>query len=218
MPRPTAPHTRESQEELRTFILENPEEGWKAFLRDYGPLIKNLIRNFKLSPEDQEEVLQEVAHTLIRNNHKAIRDWQFERSSLANYIAVITVRAAVTFTKSAFHQFSRRIHPIGEGTEDAADPLDPFMEPTRSARERLHRIHLTQKFEEALCSLVEQKTLRPEDYQMLVLRMRGLSYREIESLLGISVETLTSRFSRLKPVLRTALATIEPALGDVSRE
>lgn len=203
----TVPRSREAQEELRAQILANPEEGWRTFLSEFGPLLRSLIRKFGLSPEDQEEVFQEVTHTLIRNNYRAFRAWEHEKSSLSNYIAVITIRATVSFTKSAYYQHTLKVQRDAGGTDGTPSILALLESPTRNPRDRLDRIHTAEAFETILDRLLEKGTLRREDHQLLLLRLRGLSYREIEPILGLSVETLTSRFTRLKPILKSALVS-----------
>jgi RNA polymerase sigma factor (sigma-70 family) len=213
MPQGPATRSRSFEEELRDSILKNPEQGWDQFFTTYGRLIRNLIWNFRLGEEDREEVFQELCHTLVKNGSKAIRDWDPEKGALTTYLSIITVRTAIRFIESGYHKYRGRVipeHSLDPGGWNLHSILDRT---TRSAGERLHRLQVYETFKKVLSRLEQDGAISEDDRRLLTLRLGGLSYKEIEDLLGISVGTATRQFSRLKPILRRALseAGITPA-------
>lgn len=208
---------RQREEELRNGVLENREKGWKDFLAHFSPLIHSLIRRFHLSQEDHEEVFQEVSVNLSRNQSKALRDWDPDKGSLSNYVGVITVRTVQTFLKSRFHLESLRMQSGANWPDDPQEILDLLSHPTRCVREQIYRNQIMEILRGILDDLVTRGRINEDDRRLLRLRLQGQSFREIEEFLGIPVNTQTSRFSRLKPILVAALFSVEISSFDLEK-
>jgi DNA-directed RNA polymerase specialized sigma24 family protein len=147
-----------------------------------------------------------------------MRDWDPEKGSLATYLSVITVRTAINFVESGFHKSQNKIVAEQTAKGDAA-ALDEFVDTsTRTAGERLHRLQVYETFLDVLNRLEEHGAIHAEDRRLLIFRLVGLSYKEIEALIGLSVGTATRRFSRLKPVLKEALIQVGITQRDLREE
>lgn len=209
---------RQVEKELRDNMVRNPDRGWERFLAAYGDLIRNLIWNFRLTQEDREEVFQEVCHTLVKEDSKAVREWDPDRGSLATYLSVITVRTSINFVESGFHKTQKRMiaESVGEGGYSNLQGIVDTT--TRTAGERLQRLQVYDTFVRVLERLEQGGAIRSVDRRLLILRLVGLSYKEIEDLIGVSVGTATRRFSRLKPVLKEALKQVGISPQDLREE
>jgi len=76
-------------------------------------------------------------------------------------------------------------------------------------------LSVTKVLEEALHRLVERGDIRDRDRSLLFLRAGGLSYKEIEELLGVPEKTASRKFSRLKPLVRRELDQMGVAFPDI---
>jgi RNA polymerase sigma factor (sigma-70 family) len=197
--------TKKPDEILREAILSDPEEGWKRFLSHSGPFVRNLIGRFHLSKEDEEEVFQEVCHTLLKGDSRAIREWNPDICSFSHYLAVVVTRTTISFVRSAFHRYTREKMTVADEEQVAEAFLARLEDPTRSVRQRLQRLEEAEILVGVLDRLVSHKKIREADRQAVILRLYGLGISEIEKILGIPSSTLTSRLTRIKLSLQRAL-------------
>jgi RNA polymerase sigma factor (sigma-70 family) len=191
--------------DLRESVLEDPEQGWKDFLAQYSNLFHSLIRRFPLSTEDREEIYQDLCAGLLRNSVKSLREWDPEKGSLSNYLAVITVNTARSFLRSRFHQDNQRTRSATPPHPDCPNLFEMLENPTRTVRDRLDRLQLIEMLEATINRLAAEGKIRLEDRDILVLRLSGLTYREIEDRLCIQANTQSRRLNRIKVVLQRAL-------------
>jgi RNA polymerase sigma factor (sigma-70 family) len=192
-------------EELRDLVLSSPEEGWKVFLEAHSRFIHRIIKRFRFSPEDCEEIHQEVLHRLLRNDCRALRVWEPSRASLRGFLSVITIRTVISFYRSSFCSFSRNCNRSPNDMVIFEEFITTVDIPASTPADRLHRAQLVNFFRTILDEWVQQERLNPVDREVVLLRLRGLSFREISGLIGISLTNAISKFSRLKPLLRRKL-------------
>ncbi len=133
---------------------------------------------------DLEDLLQEVATTLISKGHE-IRD----ASLVKPWLRTVATNAA----RLAARKGKLRLHgsldaPEGEGHETTTEPL-PSAAPTR--REEAAR-------------LLELARQLPDGYRepLLLKSVQGLSYRQIGQILGIPETTVETRIARGRKQLR----------------
>jgi RNA polymerase sigma factor (sigma-70 family) len=197
---------------LRDRILASPEEGWKVFWETYGGFIHRIIGRFDLSPEDSEEVSQEVCHALIKDDFKVLRIWNPGRCSLRGFLSVIAAHSVANFYRSSFHRFTLRKSNTSGNAEASDEHHSSLMEATFTAAERLYRAQVVGILRKSLDEWVSEEKLCPTDRNLILLRLQGLSFREISTLIGITTSYATVRFSRMKPLLRKRLeeAGIQP--------
>jgi RNA polymerase sigma factor (sigma-70 family) len=200
---------------LRDRVLVDPDRMWSEFLDAHGETLRRVIRRYHLGREDQEEVFQEVNNTLVKNDYRTLASWDPEACSLVHYLTIIANRTAINFVKSRFHQEGQRTD--GPHTTEKATSwlIETLEDPTCSARERLQRLQVIQGLKVALTRLVESEKIRETDWHLVALRLRGLTYQEIEGLVGLPKATVVTRLSRLKPVLREELIRSGIGLTDL---
>ncbi|NUN95015.1 MAG: sigma-70 family RNA polymerase sigma factor [Candidatus Omnitrophica bacterium] len=218
MDNPTRMDRRQRDIALRDLILSHPEEGWKAFLREYGGLLKRIIGRFDLSQEDREEVFQEINEHLVRQDFRAIRAWRPEVCGFPHWIAILTTNTAINYTRSSYHGFTKRKVDPGEMAGFLDDFLESRASRTRSVRDRLHRLEIIRTLDEILDKLVKEKRILEEDRRVLSMRAAGLTFAEIEELLGISPSLASSRLTRLRPTLKRVMREKGVTLSEFSWE
>jgi RNA polymerase sigma factor (sigma-70 family) len=203
----TGPEARRQRDcQFVNGILADPHSAWPGFQIEYSRCIRRAVRRFHFSPEDEEEVFQEVCHTLVKDDYNALKAWNSESSSLCYFVSLIALRTAINFSKSRFHAFSNRkafsIEGLSERDPDSLLDLD---RPTRTVRERLEAILIVEYLERELTRCVKEGKMKPEDRLLVSFRLQGHSLGEIAILLKIPVEHLRVRFFRLRPQLRSLL-------------
>ena len=192
-------------QELRDQVLASPEEGWKDFWETHGGFILRIIGRFSLSIDDTEEVRQEICHALIKDNFKVLRTWNPERCSLRGFLSVVTAHIVMTFYRSSFHRFSlKKVELLEDPTASGEHLPNPF-DPTFTVTDRLYRVQVTGFLQKSLDEWVEEERLSSTDRSLVLLRLRGLTFKEISKMTGITTSHATVRFSRLKPLLRKRL-------------
>lgn len=194
-----------ADEQLVSLILSSPDEGWRNFWDTHGRFIQRIIGRFDLCPEDIEEVRQEVCHSLIKDNYKILRAWDSEICSLRGFLSVITAHAVSNYFRSSFHRFNLKRVDLERDTEDRVEVHSGFMAASFSASERLYRVQVTRFLRKSLDEWVAREKLSPTDRELVLLRMRGLSFKEISALTGMTTSHATVRFTRLKPLLKKRL-------------
>lgn len=193
------PNTCQSDESLRDLVLNSPEEGWNALLLKYGPFVKRLVRRYRLSTEDTEEIVQEVWFRLVKNEQKLIRHWDPARCSLKGYLAVVTPSVALDFIRSRFHQDTcRRAESADWQAWDVLSEL--LVSSSPSPASRLERAQEMEALAQSLSDWADSGRLREEDRLILELLLRGLDYPEISLFLGITEKKLNLRIYRLKRI------------------
>jgi RNA polymerase sigma-70 factor, ECF subfamily len=141
-----------------------------------NPLLRYVL-SFGISIHDAEEVVQEVflslfRHLQLRRSRKNLRAWIFR------------VAHNVALKQRYANQRSRdRAAPDWSIAEQQCDPL-PNPEEQLSAAQRQHRL------------LAVVKALPEEDQGCLRLRAEGLRYREIATVLGMSLGAVSISLTR----------------------
>ncbi len=191
--------------DLRARVLASPEEGWKTFWEIHGGFLHRLVERLGLSIDDKEEVRQEICHALIKDDFKVLRTWDPERCSLRGFLSVIVAHTVTNFYRSGFHRFTLRRTGQSVGTDTNEELYTNLMEATFSVEERLYQAQVTGFLRKSLDEWVNEEKLSPTDRSLVLLRLRGLSFKEISTLIGITTSHATVRFLRLKPLLRKKL-------------
>jgi RNA polymerase sigma-70 factor, ECF subfamily len=140
------------------------------------------------SPEESENLMQDVFLSLWENRHKVEKD-----SSIKSYVFTITYNAAISIIrkKARESQFIEYLKSLQEITEEPVNV-------------KLEYNELTTKLDEIINALPQRQK---EVY--LLHRVEGQKYNEIAERLNISVKTIETHMSR-------ALETIREKLGNYS--
>lgn len=190
---------------LRQTILSSPDEGWGRFWLVHAEFIKGQIGRFRLSPEDAEEVFQEVSLRLTKDQFKLIKDWEPDRCSLRGFLSVIVTSTCLSFLRSGFHSYTKRKVALGPTEVRGSNLSDLILDSAPSPTDRLRRIELLSLFESRLEAWAQEHRIAPRDRQIVKFRLGGMSHGEIAEVLGMKPSNVAQRFSRLRHSLRRAL-------------
>jgi RNA polymerase sigma factor (sigma-70 family) len=198
---------------LELLLSSDPEKGWSQFLAKYEAFLKVQIGRFDLSPEDKEDLFQEVCHRLVKEDFRIIRNWCPQQASFRRYLQVVAVSTCIAFLRARDHQTEKwRVH------ESEPFDLDRILsDPAPTPRERLERIELVESIQQHLDRATVDGRLSPESRLIVELRLRGASHAEAADYLGISEQAARKQFSRLKPRLRVFLESIAERFNSETR-
>ena len=63
---------------LQQLESQNSHEAWAEFLREYGPLILQVVRNFERNPDDTADCFQVICEGLIANRFRRLRRFRLD--------------------------------------------------------------------------------------------------------------------------------------------
>lgn len=175
---------------------------WRLFVEHYRKLVAYFVRHFGLSREDAQDLAQDTFICVFR---------AMPRYRGGNLLSLIyTTARHLALNKARGDRFRRRVE-VENPLEDLAGALDTpksfwtqqapptpedglvDRESDRENREQSRRLKA------AILELPEI------DRSCLLLRMAGLSYREIAATLRISEDAVKARLKRVKKTLRIKL-------------
>ncbi len=164
---------------------------------EYGSRIFQLAFRYMKNREDAEEVVQDV---LLKVFHKI--DAFRGDAALSSWIYRITFNTAMSRLRTG--RVARQAsldEPYAVSPEDARPALHEAVDWTAMADERMLRIQMRERLEQAVREL-------PDIYRApVVLRdLQGLSTEEASSRLKLKDQTLKSRLHRGRLILRQRLA------------
>lgn len=194
--------------ELLEHAISQVAGGWENFWTLHGPYIQRIVSRFRLD-HHSEDVVQEIAHSLVQNDFKKLKDWDPQRSSLRRYLTLISVSCTLNYIKSSKYRYQTlkldSIDPATGGGESLGQFVD---ESADSPLERLERIQIVELLQGMLQEWVETEKIRPLDRDIVEYRLRGLTFKEIADVMGISLSQVTTRFTRVKPKLKKKLESV----------
>lgn len=169
------------------------EEAFLELLNRYTQKVHNLAMRITRSPEDAEEVLQDVFVTIYKKIDR------FEgKSAFSSWLYRITAN-------TAFMKLRKRRQNLAVSIEDVSPAIKETWVGERSEQSDLNficsRHELRQELEQAIARL-------PGEYKVIfVLRdIDGLSNQEVGEILDISVPAVKSRLHRSRLMLRKRLS------------
>ena len=160
-----------------------------ALYERYSPALRRLAGAYVVTPQDREDLVQEIATAVWQALPKYRRD-----ASERTWLYRIAHNVAIT-ASSKLRQRGMR-----EGA-----PVD-LPSATRSAEQQL----LAEEKRRLLLDAV--RDLPAPDRQVVVLHLEGLSYAEIEEVTGLSQGAVAVRLTRVRERLRKAIRAKE--VGD----
>jgi RNA polymerase sigma-70 factor (ECF subfamily) len=175
-------------EELMQEIKADNMFAFDVLYKKYCKRVYKFGYSILKSPEDSENLMQDVFLNLWENRHKVEKD-----SSIKSYVFTITYNSAISIIRkkarqSEFVEYLKTLQEINE------EPVNTELEYN----------DLVNKLDEII------KGLPPRQREVYMLhKVEGLKYREIAERLIISVNTIENHMSR-------ALKTIREKLGNYS--
>ncbi len=165
-------------------ILNGDKDGWEQFVSEFKKIGWRTFRTFRLSVDDQEEILSQALSKVYAGGLKSFRG--NSKGELVSYLSRIVRNEALTFIKK---QKREELDPeIGNNNPSGGNLEDSLAD------------------KECLRLLEEIVQKLPFHDKELYLRVsQGLKVREIAERTGESIGTIGSRISRLKEHIRDNL-------------
>jgi RNA polymerase sigma-70 factor (ECF subfamily) len=175
-----------------------PSPTFEELFADYRQLVHNICLKFTGSPEDAEDITQEVFTKIWRN----LDDFQ-QQSSLRTWIYRIAMNTCIDYSRMPWRRFGHRKSALDEMMEQA-DPA-VFASGEATAERKLLEEEKARQLRKAVTCL------KPHLRAVLILKdLEELSYEDISAVLGIGVGTISSRLNRARRALQEALRVTRP--------
>ena len=185
-----------TDERLQRELLVRSPDAVEALVRRYGPKIYRLALRITGSPEDAQEVSQDVLWTIVRK----IGTFKGE-SQLGSWIYRITANAAYQKLRGRRDKEEISWETLLPTSDADGHLVDSVRDWAQLVEDPALRTEARRRLTEAIDSL-------PPDYRtaFVLHDMEGLPNPEIAELLGISLPAVKSRVHRSRLFLRQRLA------------
>ncbi len=187
-------------ERLAAACLESADPAaWDRLLDRYGWLIQTVIRRYRLSPEDEADVYQDVCLTCWRELPK-LR----ERSRIGRWIATVASHRALD-ARRRLRPRTGQVAPLTPLEErEATSDLEWIADPSPGPEESVTRGEVVERVRAAVLQLPpHQREL------MTALFFEEGSYAEIAARLGYSIDSIGALRGRCFRALQGTLADLE---------
>jgi RNA polymerase sigma-70 factor (ECF subfamily) len=164
-------------------VRAREDERFKALLQRYGPSLRRLCALYESNHAERDDLMQEVAFAIWRG----LRTFRGECSER-------TFIYRIAHNRVLSYRFRKRLamSPLSEA-DGVADPSTRADASAERSSERAHLLEVVRRLPESL-------------REPVVLRLEGLSDREISAVLGISEGNVAVRLTRARNSLRQLLA------------
>ncbi len=181
--------------------LSNKEGGWDVFFKEYGSVAMNILNHHfpGFSQADKDDVIQNIFSKLLKGGLKNFRGNK-EYEFLA-YLKKITTNEARTYLEYAGKwKTSISLDQEKNCGDDILPPLEipdnkPLPDIEMEGNELVQLIYTVLDG-----SSVETK-------QIFLMKAEGYKDKEVSDILGISMGTVASRYSRIREKLRRVLGS-----------
>jgi RNA polymerase sigma-70 factor (ECF subfamily) len=187
---------------LVTSVLSGDSTAAEAFVERYGGFVYAVLRAASLSPDEIEDLFQQVFVHLWEQDHRRLRQWQARGAGrFSSYLAVLTARLACDYRRArAVHTRTNR-----PDNEEGKEIWRGTPSHTPDLAEGMHRRQQMEAVRRAL------KRLNDRDALLITLRLvEGNSYRQISSALGMTVNHVGVALTRAEGRLRRELLSACP--------
>ncbi len=178
--------------------LSGDPQAWEAFVDRFVGLVLHVVRHtarsrsFRLSQQDEEDLVAEFFVTVIHSDFAVLRRFRSE-SSLATYLTVVARRVVV---REMLKRFSGPQAGDVAGPHAAFAPLGPtvFESPENriSNREEVERL---------------MRSLSGSEADVVRLyHLEGKTYRELSTAIGIPENSIGPTLNRARAKMRQAMA------------
>ncbi|MDP3041560.1 MAG: sigma-70 family RNA polymerase sigma factor [Candidatus Omnitrophota bacterium] len=174
--------------------LKGDKQSWSEFILRYSRLIYNYIHSVlsvngrSISPEQVEDIFQEIFHALIKDNHRKLSTYQGRNGcSLASWLRQVTINFTIDYLRKFKPMASLDVED-----EDGFTLGDTLKDLSAGAMEFLNQQDRRKTLQECI-SLLELD----EQYFLELFLNQGLSLEEIKEYLKINRGAVDMRKSRI---------------------
>jgi RNA polymerase sigma factor (sigma-70 family) len=186
--------TAPSEEDLLARCIRGAPRAWEDFLARYREVLDRSARATLLRvlgsvrEDDLEAVVEAALMAIVKDDYATLRSFA-GRSSLAGFLQAVTTRIALNHIRSERRKGWLRFRPLEAAADAPAGEAPEGADPQRLARLR---------------QAMDQ--LPPRDRLILKLfHLDGAGYREIASLMGLSMNAISPALIRARQKIRALL-------------
>jgi RNA polymerase sigma factor (sigma-70 family) len=177
--------------------LSGNMDAYETLVLTYEKLVYNVCLRHSMSPEDAEDVTQEVFLKMCR----ALPGFKWE-SSFNTWIYRITKNACLDFIRSRGGNIALSL--TYEDSEDGESKESDIADPSPLPCEQLEHNEKIRLLHAAI------DRLPPSQREIILLRdIEGYSYAQISDMLSLEEGTVKSRLSRARQALKDELGTLD---------
>ncbi|MBU4252779.1 MAG: sigma-70 family RNA polymerase sigma factor [Candidatus Omnitrophica bacterium] len=174
--------------------LKGDKQSWSEFILRYSRLIYNYIHSVfsvngrSISPEQVEDIFQEIFHALIKDNYRKLSTYQGRNGcSLASWLRQVTINFTIDYLRKL-----KPIVSLDVEDEDGFTLGDTLKDLSAGAMEFLNQQDRRKTLQECI-SLLELD----EQYFLELFLNQGLSLEEIKEYLKINRGAVDMRKGRI---------------------
>lgn len=172
---------------------------FEELFSEYQPLVHGIALKFTGSPEDAEDVTQEVFTKIWKN----LEAFKFQ-STLKTWIYRIAMNSCIDYSRKPWKRHGQRNTGLDDALEEGEEKVHLSDDDT-AERKLLAKEKATQ-VRRAITRL------RPHLRAVLVLKdLEEMSYDEISDILGVGLGTISSRLNRARKALQESFQSQMPA-------
>jgi RNA polymerase sigma factor (sigma-70 family) len=182
--------------ELVRLLCDHPQEGVPLLLRRYGGIIDRLVHRFSHSPQDREDLYQEVVLKLLEEGGRRLGRWEPGRAPFVYYLSLVIWQMCCRCRRKmdrVRHSDSRG----GNGSRPATIAGQRRMEPPGQRGQAAFSEGLD-RLNECFGALIEAGAAREEDRLLVRMRAEGYPAKEVGDLLGLEEDLVNLRYSRVR--------------------
>jgi RNA polymerase sigma factor (sigma-70 family) len=170
-------------------LIIKDDGSWREFLNQIGPLMKGICFRAGLNDDETDDIAQIFTLRLLENNCKVLRSYEArDRDSFFRWVKVVISRIVLDYVRLRDLKMDREMES-GEKQwrETEFKSLDGDWNTTRLTLEGL------------------SDRLSGDEKVLFWLEYSDLENSEVAGILGISLEAVQKRLSRLRKKLKTIL-------------
>jgi len=174
------------------------------FMEEYGGLIEGLVRRFMHSPEDQEDLFQEIVLALLKDNCRRLAAWDPNRAPFPAFLYLVVWRLCASYQKKTQRR-QRFLSNPGPDSEHHQNSITEMAKTTPTQRSGVALSELTDQIEECFHLIIKSGAAREEDKLLVLLRAEGHAAKRVGDFLGLGDGVVHTRFKRIRERLRDCL-------------
>ena len=161
---------------------------WEELVRGYNRRIYNLCYRFTGSPDEAEDLTQEVFIKMYRS----LSSYDVERGAFVSWVTTLTRNLLVDhFRKTRQERLTDSLDAAPQQDEDAPTPAEQLADEKAGPEQRLQSRQTQKVVQQALGKI------SPELREAVILRdLQDMDYKEIAAILKVPEGTVKSRINR----------------------